>query len=264
MMPSFRDLVLAGGAVGVGLGLYARYIEPKRLHVSHLDLAEGNGQYTIAFVTDTHIGPNFSANDLSPTVTALERIQPDIILFGGDLICESPRYLKYLEDPLRRMTATAHIGSWGVWGNHDLANIRARCREVYERAGVTMLTNESAHLVADLWVAGIDDGLLGDEDVQAAFRGIPEGARTIALWHIPDLAARVVPYQPMVMLSGHTHGGQIRIPFLGPLATPQLGQEYIAGRYDVDGMPLYVSRGIGVYRPPVRLNCRPELLILDA
>ncbi len=261
-MSFLRNLILFGGLAGIGLGVYGRYLEPRRLQVTHLDLADGQGKHTVAFVSDTHIGPHFSARDLEPTIQALERIRPDAILFGGDLICESPRYLRQLEDPLRRMTATARLGSWGIWGNHDLANIRARCVEVYERAGVKMLTNQSAHVVDDLWVVGIDDLLLGEPDIETSFAGVPREARTIALWHAPDQVEEIAPYRPMITLSGHTHGGQVRIPVLGPLATPELGKRYVAGRYDVDGMLLYVSRGIGMYRPPVRVHCRPELLIL--
>lgn len=256
---------LAGFGIlaAIALGLYARYIEPKRLEVTELDLSSGDDPLTIAFVTDLHIGPHFSSTDLEPTIAALEQIQPDVVLFGGDFICESPRFLHDLEAPLQRMTAIARIGSWGIWGNHDIANIRERVAPVLERCGVTMLTNESAQLHNDLWVVGIDDVLLGKADVDAAFARVPEGVRTIALWHEPDVAGRLAPYTPLVALSGHTHGGQVRLPGIGALATPSLGRKYVTGHFNVDGLLLYVSRGIGIYRPPVRLNCRPELAVLQ-
>ena len=250
--------VLAGGVVaGTGLALYGRYIEPRRVQVTHLDMG---GTHRIAFVTDTHIGPNFHAADLEPTIAILQRLAPDILLFGGDFISESPRYLHELQSPLARMVGTARIGSWGMWGNHDLANIRQRCAPVLAAAGVTMLNNASAHLVDDLWAVGIDDVLLGRPNLKQAFADVPDGARTIALWHAPDCAEQVVPYRPSLMLSGHTHGGQVRLPVIGALATPTLGKRYVAGKFNIDGIPLYVSRGIGIYRPPLRVNCRPEIV----
>lgn len=257
-----RTLAVIGLLGAILTGLYARFIEPKRLEVTELDLSDGDNPLTIAFVTDLHVGPHISGDDLTPTVQALERIRPDVILFGGDFISESPRFLRDLEAPLRRMTATAKLGSWGILGNHDIANIRSRVNPVLERCGVQMLTNESAQIRNDLWVVGIDDVLLGKSDVAAAFADVPEGARVIALWHEPDFAEKVVEYEPIVLLCGHTHGGQVRLPGVGEIATPKLGKRYVAGHFNVNGMLLYVSRGIGLYRPPVRLNCRPELLIL--
>lgn len=255
---------LAGlGIMGAILvALYARYIEPKRLEVTELDLSKSDNPLTIAFVTDTHIGPHFRPEDLEITIRELERIRPDAILFGGDFICESPRFLNDLEEPLRRMVATAKLGSWGIWGNHDIANIRERVAPILEQCGVQMLTNESVQLGDDLWIVGIDDALLGKADVEKSFSEVPSGATTIALWHESDLAHKVVRYEPLVMLSGHSHGGQVRLPVIGALAAPSLGKTFVAGHYNVDGMLLYVSRGIGMYRPPVRLNCRPELVVI--
>lgn len=255
-------LGIVGGIVAVLTGLYARFIEPKRLQITDLDLATGDDPLTIAFVTDVHIGPHFSASDLAPTINALRQIQPDVVLFGGDFVSESPRYLRELEAPLQEMAATASLGCWGIWGNHDLANIRERVAPVLERSGVRMLRNTSAQLRDDLWLVGIDDVLLGQADIPVAFANVPENARVIALWHEPDLAERIASYRPIVMLSGHTHGGQARLPIIGALATPSLGKRYVDGAYNVNGMLLYVSRGIGMYRPPVRFHCRPELLVL--
>lgn len=262
MRKVITNLAGFGLLVGILTLIYARFIEPKRLEVTHLDLSTGDDPLTIAFVTDTHVGPNFKAADLEPLIRELERLQPDLLLFGGDVISESPRHIDSIEPALKRMAATSKTRSWGIWGNHDIANIRGRLAPVLERSGITMLTNESGQIRGDLWLAGVDDVLLGKSDLEATFANIPKGARTIALWHEPDLAERMVPYAPIIMLSGHTHGGQVRIPLLGEIATPKLGKRYVAGRYNVNGMVLYVCRGIGMYRPPVRFNCRPELLVL--
>lgn len=263
VIKKLAGVTAASVAIGALVALWARYIEPRRLSVTRLDYG-GNrdGALTIAFVTDMHIGPHTNAAAMEPVIRALEAEQPDVLLFGGDFICESPRFVHELEEPLTRMADTASIGSWGVWGNHDLANTRERIKPVLERAGVTMLVNESVEVADDVWVVGIDDVLLGKPDIEAAFAGLPINARSICMWHEPDVADRVAPYAPTLILSGHTHGGQIRLPFIGELATPSLGKRYVAGEYNVSGVPLYVSRGNGMYRPPVRLNCSPELVLI--
>src|SRR5690606_2300904 len=125
------------GAVGVvaGAGLYARFIHPFRPRVNHqfVELPRAHKHLdgvTIAFVTDLHVGPHFTAEDLEPTIQALRHLRADIVLFGGDYISESPRYLADVQEPLTRMASTARIGSWGMLGNHDVANIRSRVMEM--------------------------------------------------------------------------------------------------------------------------------------
>lgn len=81
------------------------------------------------------------------------------------------------------------------------------------------------------------------------------------MWHEPDYTERAEPYGPFLLLSGHTHGGQVRLPIVGPVATPKLGQRFISGRFQFGDMTLFVSNGIGMYRPPVRFNCPPEVIL---
>jgi predicted MPP superfamily phosphohydrolase len=115
----------------------------------------------------------------------------------------------------------------------------------------------------DLWIVGLDDLLLGRPDLDAAFREVPADAPCVCLWHEGDLADKAAPYGSILQLSGHSHGGQVRFPVIGPVATPRLGRRYVRGRFQIDDMELYVSSGLGMYRPPVRLNCPPELTIVQ-
>src|SRR5690606_38219667 len=114
--------------------------------------------------------------------------------------------------PVEDMVATARHGAFGILGNHDISNMPARVEAALERAGVRMLVNDAAQVSTgrgSLWLVGMDDALLGAPDVRKAFTGVPADAATIALWHEPDLAERVAPFDPIFMLSGHTHGGQV-------------------------------------------------------
>ena len=265
-----RCVVVLGAVAGVILAIYARFVEPFRPRLSHVNVQLSRrlahlDRLTVAFVTDTHIGPRFPAKHLEPIVAMLERLQPDLVLFGGDFISESPRYVKDIVDPVKRMAAAGRLGAIGVLGNHDISNIRARVQKPLMEAGVTFLTNEAIRIPyaeSEVWIVGIDDLLLGKPDPTTAFASVPADAAAIAIWHEPDLAEYVASYGPIVQLSGHTHGGQVRVPGIGPLALPNMGRKFPVGRYEIEDMVLLVSRGIGVYRPPIRLNCPPEVMVI--
>ena len=163
------------------------------------------------------------------------------------------------------MPSTARFGAWGVLGNHDLANLRQRVVPPLKEAGIAILVNDAASVDTDrgeLWIVGIDDAQLGEVDLVRAFTDVPTDAAAICLWHEADLAEDSAPFGGFLQLSGHSHGGQVRLPGIGPIASPTMGKRYVRGRYQIDDMQLYVSSGIGVYRPPVRFNCPPELTIV--
>lgn len=252
------------------LGLLSRYVFPYRPRLNHVlvELPRAHGYLdglTIGFVSDLHVGPHFTKDDAARITRMLRRAKPDIILFGGDFISESPRFLEHVQDPLQDMVATAQYGAWGVLGNHDIANIRERVAEAIEPTGIRILKNESVRIdthLGPLWIAGIDDVLLGKSDLRATFAGVPADAPCIAIWHEPDRVEQAEPYGPILMLSGHSHGGQVKLPFLGPIAAPSLGKKYVSGRYTIGDMTLFVSNGIGMYRPPVRFNVPPELVLI--
>lgn len=267
-LPGFISILAL--LVGLALAVYARFIHPFRPRIRHVIVRLPRAHrrldgLTIAFVSDTHVGPTFPASSLEPTIQVLRRAKPDIVLFGGDYISESPRFLEQVREPLTAMAATAKYGAWGVLGNHDIANIRCRVLDALASTGITFLTNESLEVTTDqgnFWLVGIDDILLGRPDPEKAFRNVPVDALSIALWHEPDHADKLEPYGPLLLLSGHSHGGQVRLPLLGPVATPKMGRKYVTGRHEIGSMTLFVSNGIGMYRPPVRLNCPPEIVIL--
>lgn len=256
--------------IGLVAAWRARFVSPFRTQLTQVIMpiprrhAHLDGT-TIAFVSDTHIGPHFRTGDLHPTIDALRKLHPDILILGGDYVSESPRFIEPSINSLADMAATARYGTWAILGNHDIANTRERIEEALGKAGIPVLANASAEVSTDkgsLWLTGIDDAVLGKPDLMQAFRSVPADAATIALWHEPDRAEEVAPFDPIFMLAGHTHGGQVRMPGIGPIAAPKLGKRYVLGRYDINGMPLYVSSGVGMYRPPVRFNCPPEVVVI--
>ncbi len=257
-------------ALGAVVAWWARFVAPFRMQVKQVAIQlprkhpELDG-LTIAFVTDTHVGPHFRAADLAPVVDELQKLKPDLVLFGGDFICESPRFISEAAPVIGEMARSGRLGAFGVLGNHDLANLRERVVPPLEEAGVPILQNQSVRVETghgDLWLVGVDDAQLGEPDLEAAYRDVPVDAASICLWHAPDVAEQAAPFGSFLMLSGHTHGGQVRLPGIGPLAAPELGEKHVQGRFQFGDMELYVSTGLGIYRPPVRLNCPPELTII--
>jgi predicted MPP superfamily phosphohydrolase len=219
----------------------------------------------IGYVSDTHVGPMMRARDVERALETLFASRPALLLLGGDYVCESPRFISEAAAVIGDYAALAPRGALAVLGNHDYSNDAPRLMAQLERRGIQVLVNDAARIPTadgDVWVVGIDDAMLSTPDLECAFHKVPPDAPTIVLWHEPDLAHQTARFEPIIQLSGHSHGGQIRLPKLGHVAAPAGGRRYVAGMHVVDGMRVYTSRGVGVYRPPVRFRCPPEVTLL--
>lgn len=273
-----RRAFVQGGIAGMlaagGLTIYemyqARYVNPYRPKLERVALrlplgAEGLDGLKIGFVTDTHVGPFVSLADLERALELIRGERPDLILFGGDYISESPRYTPDTAAVLADLLSEAPLGGYGVIGNHDLSVSRTRVLEGLAVVGIPILRNDLVTIDyrgSTLAVAGIDETLLGDPRPAETIAQAPEGAPVLALWHEPEFAEQAAAAGAFAQLSGHTHGGQIRLPGIGPVGLPIHGKRHVIGLNRADGMPVYTSRGVGVYRPPARFNCPPEVTIV--
>jgi hypothetical protein len=222
---------------------------------------------TIGFVADTHVGPFVTQDDAARAMALLEARQPDLILLGGDYISDSPRYAEPAAEVLGELARRAPLGAIAVLGNHDVGE-RGRERVVVaalERVGIRVLRNEAAAVDTDrgrLWIAGVNEAIMADADPAATFAAIPPEAAALALWHEPDYADETAALGAFAQLSGHSHGGQVRFPIIGPVVLPAGGRRYVIGMNDADGMPVYTTRGVGVFLPPLRINCPPEVTLV--
>lgn len=269
---------LLSGALGVGAaaGLTvveayeSRYVNPYRPVLERVSLPvpaerEGLAGLRIGFVTDTHVGPFITADDLARAIKLVTDERPDLILLGGDYVSESPRYTGGAVEVLSDLVRRAPLGGYAVLGNHDLSVSRTRVAEALVAAGIPVLRNDATSIVYgndQLWIGGIDETLLGDPQPAETFAQVPKGAAAIALWHEPQFAESAAAQGAFLQLSGHTHGGQIRIPGVGPVGLPIHGKRHVIGWGNAAGMPIYTARGVGVYRPPMRFNCAPEVTII--
>ncbi|CAM3233755.1 metallophosphoesterase [Deinococcus deserti] len=226
-----------------------------------------------AFLTDLHYGPLIGVRSVRAWVRAANALRPDVVLLGGDYLDIEPGGEA---TPLLRELAglQAPLGVYGVWGNHDYRSFgrsgagpgwvsrRNELHGLFAQAGVTMLRNEGRVVRDDLYLGGVDDLTTGDPDLPAALYG--GGSRaTLLLSHNPDLLPDL-PGPVGLVLCGHTHGGQIRLPWVGaPVVPSRYGQRYVMGWVQgAFGTPAYVSRGLGVTGVPMRMLCEPELTLL--
>lgn len=263
-----------GGIAASGLTVFeayaSRYVHPYRPVLEKVEIPVPAGHERLAgmkigFITDTHVGPFISPDDLARATRLIAAEEPDLILLGGDYVSESPRYTASAVEVIWELVREAPLGGLAVLGNHDLSVSRTRVEQALTAIGIPVLRNRALPVAfggGELWIAGIDETLLGDPDPTLTFAQIPTGAAAIALWHEPEFADEAAAQGAFLQLSGHTHGGQIRVPGVGPIGLPVDGKHYVMGLNDAAGMKIYTARGVGVYRPPLRFNCPPEVTLI--
>jgi predicted MPP superfamily phosphohydrolase len=197
-------------------------------------------------------------------VREVNDLHPDIVALTGDFIGSSPHFIPACAAALEKLVA--RHGVFGCLGNHDYWVGAQRVVEALEAAGVHVLRNEAQTLSlqgAQLNIAGVDDPWRGKPDFDQAMSMTNPNAPTIMLCHQPDLFPAVVQRGIDLTLAGHYHGGQVKLQFLGRALSPaHLLSEFVEGLYVRGESLLYVSRGIGITGPPVRLNASPEITLL--
>ncbi len=264
---------LLGGAAAAGaLGAYALLVEPlwlqttrTRVHLRglHPDL-EG---FRIALLTDLHAGAGTPLSLVRRAQRAAMLARPDLIAITGDLVEDDAPGFREVLDALGGLSAP--YGVYAVPGNHDhKVGIGRFHADVAERRGIVDLTNDARVLRvggAHLCVAGVDDLSRGRPSLEA----LPppeERDTTLLLAHDPDQAERARRAYDRVdlILSGHTHGGQVRLPVVGALKNPARRDDlYEEGLRRRPWTQVYVSRGVGTVHLPVRFLCRPEVAVLE-
>jgi predicted MPP superfamily phosphohydrolase len=264
-----------GSLLGLGLAAiggttftYLTKIEPEAVEITKVtiplpNLPEAFDGYSVVQISDWHLGEWMTLDRMLDIARQVNDLKPDVILMTGDFISKNQYHL---HQKLTRAMSAFHArdGIFAVLGNHDYwVRNNAVARAIQAAGNCRLLLNSNAVICRDgtaLHIAGIDDVWEGRHDLDAALQGIPAGSAVILLAHEPDKAeAAAATGRVGLQLSGHTHGGQIRLPFKGALVLPDLGEKYDMGLFNINGMGLYVNRGIGMVAPYVRFNCRPEI-----
>lgn len=219
----------------------------------------------VAQLSDLHFGPYVREGALRRWVDATLAERPELIVITGDFVdLQATGNLTALARQLSRLRAP--LGVYGVWGNHDYANFgRARLAELgrlLSGAGVRVLTNAGVLLREDLYLAGVDDFGRGCPRLEPALAARPPGAACLLLSHNPDILPQV-PQGVGLTLCGHTHGGQVKLPFVGPLVTSSAYGRRFAEGWITEPVSAFVSRGLGFSMLPVRWNCQAEVVVID-
>ena len=229
--------------------------------------------FRIAQLSDIHMQEFTEPFFLREAVRLMNTLKPDAVVLTGDFVTQGIGSKKFAE---RAAWICSGILAelecrqrYAIFGNHDVMLGADLVRPALIANGITVLRNSYLPLErgrARIWLAGVDDPVVGRPDPDQA---VPEAIRNrqnepiILLCHAPDFvnAMRKLPMGQSLslVLSGHTHGGQVRLPLLPPLQLPPLGKQYIAGWFRIGNLQLYVNRGLGTVGLPIRFNCAPEI-----
>ncbi len=269
-------LIGALAVVGDGTILAANQPQLVSIEVPLPRLPEAWDGFRIAQLADFHYDDYFSVIPLRKAVDMINPIQPDLVVLTGDFVTSPARKLtrsiairsaKAIE-PCALLLAQlqAPSGILAVLGNHDVVADSAHIIAVLQSYGISVLRNRCVPFERNgkrLWVSGVDDVLEGKADLALATRNIPPGEPVILLAHEPDWADYVALHHPVdLQLSGHSHGGQIRLPLIGPPYLPKLARKYPWGLRQIGPLTLYTNSGIGTIGVPMRLNCPPEVTLI--
>ncbi len=266
-----RRRFLKRAAVGsVVLGGVYPFLEAKWCRVARRTIRLPNlpGPFegtTVAFLSDVHHGPYVPRSYVRDVVALANSLEPDVVLLGGDYCHDGTRYVAPALEDLAKLRGP--MGRFAVLGNHDHWDGLAESIAGLERAGIALLRNSGAWLEkggARLRVAGVGDLWTDKQDVGRAIGGeTTDRDAVVLLSHNPDVAENLRDSRVGLMLSGHTHGGQIYVPGYGaPIVPSAFGQKYVRGLVQGPACQVFVSRGVGTISPPVRLFCRPEVVLI--
>ena len=272
-----RQFLFSAAAAGaVAIAGDATLLEPNRPHIVRQQFSlsrwpERLNGFTIALLSDFHFDPYFSIHPLHAAIPMVNSLRPDLIVLTGDFVTApvvgDDKKAAFAAEPCARLLSqmTAPRSLWAVMGNHDDATDVEHVTRALQAEKIRVLANQSEaieHDGARIWLAGVNDVLSETADLSKTLHGVPADEAVILLAHEPDFADEASRFPIDLQLSGHSHGGQIRMPFLPPLYLPSLAEKYFMGRYEVGRLKLYTNVGLGTMRVPMRWNCPPEITFL--
>ena len=241
---------------------YMLSIEHQRIELNRLPSAFDG--FRIVQLSDIHHGPFSSRKQIEQAVDTANRLKPDIIALTGDYISKERHYAAPCAEMLGRLKA--QYGVYAVMGNHDHWVDAPLLTDLFRAEGITVLINEGMHFEKDgaaFWLAGVDDTMVGLEDLSLALAGARHDEMKLVLAHNPIILRRAARASVDLVLSGHTHGGQVAIS--GERSTTVRGarKRLLKGLGRLGNTQIYVNRGLGTVVLPIRYGCPPEISLLE-
>jgi hypothetical protein len=272
---SRRNFLLGSAVAAGGMALYAGEIARHEISVvtqtlGIRNLPEAFHNYRIAQISDIHFDEFTEPYFVRRVVEHVNTLKPDVVLMTGDFISQGPRGRDFAYGAIFRcldVLRGIEAPRFACMGNHDSIIGAPLLRPIFASYDTPLLMN--AHLALErggerLWLCGVGEYLTETPDLDRTIPARPDGP-VLLMCHCPDYADAVLahPRGHLVdlMFSGHSHGGQVRFPWVGALHTPTGGQKYVEGLFHLDHVQLYVNRGIGTVGLPIRLNCPPEITL---
>jgi predicted MPP superfamily phosphohydrolase len=257
-----------------GVAFWGFFVEPRRLVVHEQTIQIDNWPQPldglrIAVLSDIHVD-NWSVTEkkLRTIVERTNQLHPDLIVILGDYMSGNGWVTRRVEPevfaPILK-DLRAPLGVYSVLGNHDWWYSGIKVRRGLEQNGIKVLEDEAAQVDArgtSLWLVGLADLWTRPQRISEAVAKVPEGQPLIALTHNPDIFPNV-PQRVQLVLAGHTHGGQVRFPLIGPVvSSSDYGDRWVRGHVFEDNHHLFVTSGIGTSIMPVRFGLPPEIVLL--
>jgi predicted MPP superfamily phosphohydrolase len=256
------------------VGFYASLVEPFRLVITEWTVSNKNWKYQkplkIVLLADTHsIYPWMTKNHLDKIIQKTNDLKPDIVLLLGDYVATHPFGIQLSPDegvgPYKNIQSKC--GVFAILGNHDLHGSEG-WPEALEKTGIAILRNDVQKIECanqSFWVAGLDEWWYGKPDILKTIKKVTDNNPIILMTHNPD-AFPEIPEGVTLTVAGHTHGGQIRLPFYGaiPFVVPSdYGTRYVYGHVREQGRDLVVSGGLGMTGLPLRFLMPPEITVVN-
>jgi uncharacterized protein len=260
---------LAAGLIGLAGLIYVRKIEPGWLEITELELRlprldpEFDG-FRMVQISDIHMDSWMNRRRLCEVVRLVNDFKPDMVAITGDFVTHRPKnFARPLIESLSEIQSVHGVGA--VLGNHDHWSNPGEVRSIIHESGLIDLNNDVHTLKrggACLHFAGLDCIMEGKDRLDVVLEKLPEEGAAILLAHEPDIADESAASGRFdLQISGHSHGGQVNLPLVGPPYLPEFAEKYPKGLYQIDGMMLYTNRGLGMVHMPFRFNSRPEMTV---
>ena len=260
-----KFLKLGGLGLMAGAG-YGTLVEPNRLSLERVTvriprLPTALEGIRIAVLSDFHLHPFTKLPHIQDGIRVANGLRPDMVVLLGDYVDSTVEAIHELAPALASLNA--RMGLFAILGNHDQWKGAQIVQSTLEKFGIHVLRNSGlslSHGGSDLFLAGLESASYGFPNMNSAFNRRRQGVPTILLIHEPDFGdTAAADGRVSLQLSGHSHGGQVRLPLIGALELPIWGKKYDHGLYQLGKMALYTNRGIGLVDIPVRFNCPPEV-----